>query len=125
MLKCLYRHVDAHQDRHKLWWQLTLEEQLNCVCDSLAKAAVSRSMETPLPRDIKQLLPLEKAAVFVNGIKLNNDVSKEVRFCLGESDARKFYTAPVKMKGGGLGWSTKRFEAVDWRALDKCLATKS
>ena len=95
------------------------------MCDSLAKAAVSRSMETPLPRDIKQLLPLEKAAVFVNCVKLTTDVSKEVRFCLGESDAWKFYTAPVKMKGGGLGWSKERFEAVDWRALDKCLATKS
>jgi hypothetical protein len=124
-LKCLYKHVDSHQDRHKLWWQLTLEEQLNCVCDGLAKAAVSRSMEDPLPRNINQLLPLEKAAVFVNGNKLTTDVSKEARFCLGESDARQFYTAPVKKKGGGLGWSTARFEAVDWRALDKCLASKS
>ena len=70
-------------------------------------------------------LSLEKAAVFVNGNKLTTDVSKEVRFCLGESDARQFYTAPVKKKGGGLGWSTARFEAVDWRALDKCLASKS
>lgn len=125
ILKLSYKHVDSHQDRHKLWWQLTLEEQLNCVCDELAKAAVTASMTSPLPRAGKQLLPLEKAAVFVSGNKLTTDVSKEVRFCLGESDARKFYTAPVKKQGGGLGWSTERFEEVDWRSLDRALATKS
>jgi len=124
-LKLTYEHVDSHQDRHKLWWQLTLEEQLNCVCDGLAKAAIVASMERPLPRPGKQLLPLERAAVFVNGNKLTTDVSKEVRFCLGESDARQFYTAPVTAKGGGMGWPLERFNAVDWRSLDRALATKS
>ena len=52
ILKLSYKHVDSHQDRHKLWWQLTLEEQLNCVCDKLAKAAVTASMTRPLPLEL-------------------------------------------------------------------------
>ena len=95
-LQLTYEHVDSHQDRKKLWWQLTLEEQLNCVCDYLAKSAVSRSMMNSLPARGQQLLPMETAAVFVDGVKLTTDVAKEVRFCLGEQEARAFYTAPKK-----------------------------
>ena len=36
-----YEWVESHQDRYQLWSQLPLEQQLNCICDSLAKAAVS------------------------------------------------------------------------------------
>ena len=40
-----YEHVDAHMDRFLLWHQLTLTQQLNCVCDNLAKSAVVRVRE--------------------------------------------------------------------------------
>ena len=36
MLKPTYEHVAAHQDKKITWWQLSLEEQLNCVCNGLA-----------------------------------------------------------------------------------------
>ena len=49
LLKPTYEHVYGHQDRKKLWWNLPLEAQLNCVCDGLAKAAVSRSLLLALP----------------------------------------------------------------------------
>ena len=128
-LRFQYEHVDSHQDRHKLWHQLTLEEQMNVTCDSLAKSAVLRSMQggTPVDRG-QQLLPMEKAAVFVNGKKLTTDVSKEVRFHLGYEEARIFYTSPVILRGsvniGGLGWSQARFAQVDWQIIDQVLASK-
>jgi hypothetical protein len=66
--------------------------------------------------------------VFVDGVKLTSDVSKDIRFSLGKVEARKFYTAPkVTVKDvnkGGLGWSTSRFDQVDWKALDTVLSTK-
>ena len=68
-LKPVYEHVSGHQDRYKLWWQLTLAEQLNCVCDGLAKAAVFRSIQQRDSRNERFLLPLERAAVFVSGVK--------------------------------------------------------
>ena len=39
----VYEWVAAHQDDVKKWDQLTLEQQLNCMCDALAKGAVSRA----------------------------------------------------------------------------------
>ena len=120
-LQFTYEHVDAHQDRHKLWWQMTLEEQLNYACDILAKSAVSRSMVVALPSRGLQLLPLESAAVFVQDNKLTTDVSKEVRFALGEREARDFYTRP---KPKGQGWTAERFDQVDFASLNRCLDTK-
>jgi hypothetical protein len=37
-----YAHVRAHQDRIKSWSQLSLEEQLNMICDKLANSVVTR-----------------------------------------------------------------------------------
>jgi hypothetical protein len=36
-----YSHVHAHQDRILPWSMLTLEQQLNIICDSLANKAVA------------------------------------------------------------------------------------
>ena len=122
-LAFLYHHVKGHQDRHLLWHQLTLEAQLNVKCDGLAKGAVQRWLEggCDVPRGL-QLLPREKAAVFIDGVKLTTDVAKEVRYCLGEVEARRFYTASLQR--GGLGWTGRRFDLVDWRGLDAMLAGK-
>lgn len=125
LLHFQYEHVDSHMDRIKLWRYLTLEQQLNVDCDRQAKAAVHRSFfGAPTSRG-EQLLPLEKAAVFVGGNKLTTDVASEVRFCLGEGEARAFYTAPNTPEGQGRGWTPARFNAVDWEGISTCLETKS
>ena len=77
-IKASYQHVSGHQDRHKLWWQLSLIEQLNCVCDRLAKAAVLLSMMDAIPRRDKYLLPLEHDAVYISNKKSTTYVSTEV-----------------------------------------------
>ena len=81
---------------------------------------------TPIrsPRSNTYLLPLEKAAVIVKGEKYTTDIAKEVRFYLGEDEARRFYTDGRKKTGGGLGWVQHRFDQLVWASLHKTLASK-
>ncbi len=113
-----YEWVESHQDRYKTWEQLTLEQQLNCVCDALAKSAVSRSLRQNRPSTYLHLLPRERAAVFVAGIKQTADVAHDVRYELGKVEAERFYTQE-------LNWPRSTFRSVHWEALDSLLATKS
>ena len=116
--------MDAHQDEKKLWWQMSLAEQLNCVCDSLAKLAVRESMHIKAKSAEPRFLPREKAAIVIDNHKLTTDAGPEVRYALGESDVRRFYTAAKKDRGGGLGWSETRFNQVARRHIDACLEGK-
>jgi hypothetical protein len=105
-----YEHVRAHQDNLKPWSMLALVEQLNIICNKLAKGAVLRHLsDTTQEGRGTQLLPMEKVAIVVNGEKLTTDVGQEVRYALGHKEAKKFYTKAIKMNGltktGGLGWS--------------------
>ena len=116
-----YEWVRAHQDDIKLWHQLTLLQQLNCICNTLAKAAVTRSLTTTVSHIPEKVLPTESAAVFVGGIKKTSNVAKNVRLALGRVDAESFYTTPLGIrdtngkhnKQGGLGSSKASFDAVD------------
>ena len=42
--KFTYLHVYGHMDKYLLWHQLSIIQQLNCVCDTLAKQAVTLAM---------------------------------------------------------------------------------
>jgi len=81
LLKPTYEHVYWHQYQKTLWWNLPLIAQLNCVCNGLAKTAVSRSLLSVLPRPEQYLLPLEHAAVFVQEEKSTTDVSAAEARC--------------------------------------------
>ena len=117
--RCLYRHVYGHQDKRKRWEDMSLLEQLNCKCDSLAKAALLRGIlsDAQMEHD-RQRLPLESAAVFCNGAKLNGECGDEIRYQMGLKDARRFYLEE-------LGWFAATFDAVDWAARDKVLSDTS
>jgi hypothetical protein len=124
-----YEHVRAHQDDLKPWSMLTLTEQLNVICDELAKGAVLRYLsDTTQEGRRTQLLPLEKVAIVINGEKLTTDVGREVRYALGYEEARRFYTKARQMNGstntGGLGWSDHRFGQVAWKSIDDALRGK-
>ena len=70
-----YEWVESHQDRYKLWYQLTLPQQLNCLCDGLAKSAVHLSMSPSSPRNDNLRLRGGGAAVYVRGVKQTSDVA--------------------------------------------------
>ena len=78
---------------------------MNCVCDSLAKLAVRESMAIVSGPLIPKSLPREEEAVVIGNHKLNTDAGPEVRYALGEKDAKKFYTLTKRERGGGIGWS--------------------
>ena len=126
-----YKHVRGHQDKHLSWRSLSLIEQFNVQCDTLAGQAVTYGAVDggPAARTIDLLLPRERAAVVVDGHKLMSDVSDELRHFLGREDARRFFTAPIRLRRdvnvGGLGWSRSKFDSVDWAALRAGLSGKS
>ena len=124
-----YKHVNAHQDKIKPWRELTLSEQLNVLCDGLANRSVKGYLERGSPAQIAtKLLPLERAAVFIDGEKATTDVGSQVRYVLGAEEARRFYTSPVTLvrgvNKGGLGWSAEQFDQVAWVDLDRALRSK-
>jgi hypothetical protein len=124
-----YEHVRSHQDRYRPWSLLTLEEQLNVICDKLAHGLVSQYLQSGFPRiRAPQLFPLEKVAIILDGTKQTTDAGAEVRNCLGKEEAIKFYTKPTLISGGtnkgGLGWLQERFNQVSWSSLDASIHLK-
>ncbi len=112
-----YHHIYGHADRTKRWDRLTLIEKLNCLCDGWAKGA--RYEGTTAPRDATtQVLPRERSAVFINGVKQTSDLADVARFELGLIKARRFYVEE-------LGWHDDAFDRVDWLSLDFTLSKKS
>jgi hypothetical protein len=108
---------------------LTLKEQLNAICNNLANGVVMGYLpHSTLVIPKLQLLPLEKAAVFVGTKKMTTDVGPEICFQLGKEEALRFYTTPVILVGGinkgGLRWSGHRFEQVSWTTLEGVLQSK-
>lgn len=67
------------------------------------------------------LLPMERAALIVNGVKATGDATELVRHMLGREAAKQFFLQPVRKVAriniGGLGWSEHRFNLVDWEGL--------
>jgi hypothetical protein len=75
--------------------------------------------------DSPYFLPLEKAAVVLNGVKLMTDIWREVHVQLGMEEAEWFYTKLCNIVNvvnkGGLGW----FSQWNGRLLDAALKSKA
>ena len=123
-----YEWVKSHQDSRLPWRCLTLEEQLNTTCDALANGAVTRALTLGSRPTTPTLLPFERAAVVLEGVKITSQVAPAIRHALGKVEARLFYTRAVdRVRGsnrGGLGWNEQDFDAVDWEALSRVLQKK-
>ena len=75
-----YQHVAGHMDKYLLWHQLSLVQQLNCICNTTSKGAVQRAITTGCISTPTQLLPREDDTIVVWGNKLTSNVSHPVRF---------------------------------------------
>ena len=114
-LSTSFIHVKAHMDDTLSWEQLSLEQQLNCQCDTLAKAAVSRSLEHDHAHtSIGQLLPRESVGLYVQNRKITSDPAKELRYLLGKMEAKRFLTMEQ-------GWTEDMFEDTGWDGSTKFL----
>ena len=101
------------------WDQLSLEQQLNCLCDSLAKESVSRyisNQKSSVTRS-QRLLPKEAAGLFVQGTKLTSDPTSALCYLLGKHSAKHFLCSAQ-------GWTAQQFDEVGWDWLHTVLATK-
>jgi hypothetical protein len=109
------QHVKAHQDEHFALHMLDLEEWLNYDCDRRAKRAIrdawSRKMER---QSIIYTLPMEAAAVYIEGEKQTTDIAKALRYNIGKANARRFYADEKIM-------ANEIFDSVVWEDLRKTL----
>ena len=123
-----YEWVKSHQDSKMAWRCLSLEEQLNTTCDTLANGTVTQGLTRGPPPVGPMLLPFEQAAVIVDRVKITSQIAPAICFALGKVEARRFYTKAVdRIRGsnkGGLGWQEEHFNEVDWEALSKTIKRK-
>ncbi len=102
------------------WEQLTLIQQLNCVCDTLAKQAITTATLQGYHSRQSQLLPKEDVALVIWGNKVTGDISSPLRFHASKEVARQHLGTRTKDK-----WSSDKFNAVDWEHLDLALKNKT
>jgi hypothetical protein len=114
-----YVHVYRHMDRMLGWEQLSLPQQLNCVCNTLAKRSVTAAINHGYHDRPTQLLPKEDVALVIWGTKITGDISPHLRFHASKEVAQRYLTSRSKDK-----WSNDRFDAVDWEHLDLALKNK-
>jgi hypothetical protein len=114
-----YRHVYSHMDQYLPWERLSLIQQMNCVCNTLAKRALTTALITGYHEQPTHFLPREDAALVVWGEKITGDISQKIRFHVCKEEARKhLQTRKVNR------WSAESFKEVDWEHLDLSLAQK-
>ncbi len=73
-----YQHVTGHMDKYLLWHQLSLIQQLNCVCNTTMKAAVHQAIMTGYTSIPPQTLPQEDISIIIWGNKITNNVPQPV-----------------------------------------------
>ena len=104
-------------DKYLLFSQMTLDQQMNYVCDKEANKAVERSIQHKFSVKEKQLLPGEDATVFVGGKNLTSDLSRAIRLEAGREKAREFLINECK-------WTSEQFDEIDWYMLGATLEKK-
>ena len=105
-------------DTYLLWHQLSLVQQLTCVCNTTAKGADQRAIATGYISTWTKILPQEDIAIVIWGNKITSDVSHPVRFYASKEIARGLLSDTKK-------WPHDRFEEVDWEHLDLAMMSKS
>ena len=106
-------------DKYLLWHQLSLIQQLNCVCDTMAKQAVTLAMMQGYHDRPTQLLPKEDVAVVIWGNKITDDISSPLRFHASKEVARRYLGNRKKNP-----WPNEQFDKVEWEHLELAMKTK-
>ena len=81
--------MNGHVDRYLLWHQLSMEHNMNVICDSLVKTAVSRATRLGMQHDAEQRLPSEDTAIFANNKKLTKDLGKAMMYNVEKEQAQR------------------------------------
>jgi hypothetical protein len=117
-------HVKSHQDDHQHYSLLTIQSKLNCECDTRAKRAIYNAATRRLERSsIIYILPMESAAVFIDGEKQTNDLAKELRYLMGKAKARQFYADEKIMDVSILTLLRGRISDLSFKADPRCTSS--
>jgi hypothetical protein len=95
-------------------------QQLNCVCDMLAKKSITTAIIHGYHDRQSQLLPKEDVALIIWGNKITGNILPPLWFHVSKEVAMKYLANCIKDK-----WSNERFNAVDWEHLDLALKKKA
>jgi hypothetical protein len=101
------------------WNQLSLMQQLNCVCNTLAKKALLSAIISGYHDRPTQILPCEDVALVIWGNKVTGDISTPLRFHASKELARNYPRTCTRDK-----WPNKHFEEVDWEHLELAVKNK-
>jgi hypothetical protein len=101
------------------WSQLSLMQQLNCICNTLMKKALLSAVISGYHDRLNQILPREDAALVIWGNKVTSDISTPLRFHASKELARNYLRTRMRDK-----WPDKRFDEVDWEHLELALKNK-
>ncbi len=115
-----YVHIYGHMDQYLKWEQLTLIQQLNWVCDTLTKHAITTATLQGYHSRQSQLLSREDVALVIWGNKVTGNISSPLRFHASKEVARQHLGMRTKDR-----WSNNKFNAVDWEHLDLALKNKT
>ena len=107
-----YHHVEAHQDNHTRWENLSRTAQLNSACDAGAKAILRSQDVTNLPT--QKAFPLEAICMFVEGKKMTSDTGAHIRYAAGLKIARSFFHQTKRI-------FTDAFDEIDWPQVYRTL----
>jgi hypothetical protein len=114
-----YVHIYGHMDKYLLWVQLGLMQQLNCVCDMLAKQSAVMAIIHGYNNRPTQILPCEGIVLVVWGNKITGNISGPLCFHASKEMARKYLQHRIKNK-----WISKQFDKVDRDHLNLALKNK-
>jgi hypothetical protein len=112
-----YVHIYGHMDQFLPWNQLM--QQLNCVCDTLAKKVLSSAIISGYHDRPTQILPHEDVTLVIWGNKVTGDISTPLLFHASKELARNYLRTRTRDK-----WPNERFEEVDWEHLKLALKNK-
>ena len=107
-------------DRLLKWEQLMLVQQLNCVCNTMAKRSITLAINHGYHGRQSQFLPKEDVALVIWGDKVTGNILPPLRFHASKEVARKHLATCKKDK-----WSNECFDVVDWEHLDLALKNKT
>jgi hypothetical protein len=95
-------------------------QQLNCVCDTLAKKAILTAIISGYHDWPTQILPRKDVALVIWSNKVTGDISTPLRFHASKELVRNYLSTRTRDK-----WSNERFDEVDWEHHELALKNKA
>ena len=92
-------------DQYLAWNNLNLMQQLNCVCDTLAKRAITTAIISGYHDRPTQLLPCKDVALVIWGNKVTGNISSPLHFRASKELARNYLQTQTRDR-----WTNEHFD---------------